>query len=60
MKRGITKYRIYSQVTDIFTCCHGMLLLFIIIITTSKRKNIKDLNVQGELCFIDVSCVLAF
>ena len=37
-----------------------MLLLFKIIITTSKRNNIKDLNVQGELCFIDGSCVLAF
>ena len=58
--RGIAKYRIYSQVTDIFTSCHGTLLLFKIIITTSKRKNIKELNVQGELCFIDGSCVLAF
>ena len=58
--RGITKYRIYSQVTDIFTSCHGTLLLFKIIITTSQRKYIKELNVHGELCFIDCSCVLAF
>ena len=43
-----------SHVTDIFTSGTNINVL------TTSLKSIKDLNVQGKLCFIDGLCVQAF